>query len=151
MRLILALVLFLAPLTAAAQTLYVAPTSDGFLNMRSGPGTRFDVMRRLSPGDRVDVEQSEGVWYYVRLPSGDRGWVSGNYLERGKPAQELLFVARSDDGYLNLRGGPGTDHEILRRMYPGDRLQALDRRGRWVQVRHVSGAVGWAYDAYLTR
>ncbi|WP_179380371.1 SH3 domain-containing protein [Jannaschia marina] len=134
-----------------AQTLYVAQTSDGYLNMRSGPGTRFDVLRRLSPGDRVDVQETEGSWYYVRLPSGARGWVSGNFLERGQEATGLLFVARSDDGYLNLRAGPGTDHEILRRMYPGDRLDALGRQGRWVQVRHVSGAVGWAYDAYLTR
>ncbi|SDZ38084.1 N-acetylmuramoyl-L-alanine amidase [Jannaschia faecimaris] len=147
----LLMILLLSPLGAAAQTLYVTQTSDGFLNMRSGPGTRFDVTRRLSPGDRVDVQQTKGVWYYVRLPSGDRGWVSGNYLERGRPATGLLFVAHSDDGYLNLRGGPGTNHEIVRRMYPGDRLEALDRRGRWVQVRHVSGAVGWAYDAYLTR
>ncbi|CTQ50980.1 SH3 domain-containing protein [Jannaschia donghaensis] len=151
MRLILALILLLSPLTAAAQTLYVTRTDDGFLNMRTGPGTRFDVTQRLSPGDRVDVQQTEGAWYYVRLPSGERGWVSGNFLERGEPADGLRYVARSDDGYLNLRAGPGTDHAILRRMYPGDRLDTLERRGRWLRVRHVSGAEGWAYDAYVTR
>lgn len=152
MRLILAVILMLAaPALAAAQTLYVAQTSDGFLNLRSGPGTRFEVLRRLSPGDRVTVQETEGRWYNVRLPTGERGWVAGDFLEQGAPAIGLMFVAQTNDGYLNLRAGPGTDTAILRRMYPGDRLEQLDRRGRWVQVRHVSGAVGWAYDAYITR
>ncbi|MGC1259811.1 MAG: SH3 domain-containing protein, partial [Jannaschia helgolandensis] len=55
--------LLLVPLGAMAQTLYVAQTDDGYLNMRAGPGTRFDVIRRLSPGDRVDVEETLGRWY----------------------------------------------------------------------------------------
>lgn len=151
MRLILVLALLLAPAMVAAQTLYVAQTGDDVLNMRSGPGTRFEVLRRLSPGDRVDVEETQGRWYKVRLPTGERGWVAGDFLERGAPAGGVIFVARTDEGYLNLRAGPGTDTQILRRMYPGDRLEQLDRRGRWIRVRHVSGAIGWAYDAYITR
>ncbi len=142
--------LTLCPPMAVAQTLYVSPTDVGYLNMRNGPGTRYDVERRLSPGDRVEVQQTQGVWYEVRLPSGATGWVSGDYLERGEPATALLFVATGSSGYLNLRAGPGTDRTVLRRMYAGDRLQALERQGRWVRVRHVSGAEGWAFDAYLT-
>ena len=153
MRQILALaaLLLALPISAAAQTLYVSETGVGFLNMRNGPGTQYDVLRRLSPGDRVDVEETQGVWYAVRLPGGQRGWVSGDFLERGEPATGVLFVARSTEGFLNLRAGPGTETRILRRMYPGDRLRELERRGRWVRVRHVSGADGWAYDAYVSR
>ncbi|WP_371154207.1 SH3 domain-containing protein [Jannaschia sp. 2305UL9-9] len=147
----LLVLLLLSPLAAAAQTLFVAQTNDGYLNLRSGPGTRFDILRRLSPGDRVDVEEEIGSWAKVRLPSGDRGWASLKYLERApRAAAGPLFVALTNDGYLNLRAGPGTDHRILRRMYPGDRLDLLERRGRWMHVRHVSGAMGWAYDAYVT-
>lgn len=147
----LAATLLLAPLSAFAQTLYVTETDVGFLNMRNGPGTQFDVVRRLSPGNRVDVEETQGVWYAVRLPDGARGWVSGDFLERGEPTSGVLFVARGSAGYLNLRAGPGTDTAVLRRMYPGDRLQELERRGRWIRVRHVSGAEGWAFDAYVSR
>ena len=138
-------------LPAAAQTLYVSQTDTGYLNLRDGPGTRHDVLRQLPAGARVDVEETQGRWYAVRLPDGGRGWVAGDFLERGEPATALLFVARTGEGYLNLRAGPGTDREILRRMYPGDRLEKLDQQGPWLHVRHVSGAEGWAHQAYVTR
>lgn len=143
--------LLLSPLGAFAQSLFVAQTEDGYLNLRSGPGTRFEILRRLSPGDRVAVEEEIGSWARVRLPSGERGWASLNYLERGPRAlPSVLYVARTNDGYLNMRAGPGTDHPVLRRMYTGDRLEELERQGRWLRIRHVSGAIGWAYDAYVT-
>lgn len=144
--------LLLVPLGAMAQTLYVAQTDDGYLNMRAGPGTRFDVIRRLSPGDRVDVEETLGRWYNIRLSSGERGWVSGNYLERGeKRAGNVLFVKQTSDGYLNFRAGPCTSHRILRRVYPGDRLVPLRTQGDWIAVRHATGAEGWVHGAYVSR
>jgi len=146
----LLLILLLSPLGAAAQTLFVSQTDDGYLNLRSGPGTRFDILQRLSPGDRVDVQETIGRWYRVRLTSGQQGWVSGNFLERRPTLADALFVDRTNDGYLNLRAGPGTGHPILRRMYPGDRLTPLAQSGNWVQVRHVSGAVGWAHSSYMS-
>ncbi|MGB3406380.1 MAG: SH3 domain-containing protein [Jannaschia sp.] len=146
------LLLLLSPLAVWAQGLVVAQSGDGYLNLRSGPGTRYDILRRLSPGDRVSVEETLGKWARVRLPSGERGWASLDYLERPAQAVDVpLFVAQTTDGYLNLRAGPGTNYKVLRRMYPGDRLETLGREGRWLRIRHVSGAEGWAFDAYVTR
>lgn len=152
MKALLLILACLAPVGAAAQTLYVTETETGFLNLRDGPGTRHDVIGRLSPGDRVDVEESLGLWTKIRLPSGARGWVSGDYLARGEPAvTDLRFVGQTDAGYLNLRAGPGTTHGVLRRMYPGDRLEPLGRDGDWMRVRHVSGAEGWTFAPSVTR
>ncbi|MGB3555095.1 MAG: SH3 domain-containing protein [Jannaschia sp.] len=145
------LTLCLAPLAAAAQDLYVAQTEEGYLNLRDGPGTRFDILRRLSPGDRVAIRETVGLWARVRLTSGQEGWVSQRYLEKGAPTVGARVVARTGEGYLNLRGGPGTTHPVLRRMYPGDRLDVIGQRGKWLLVRHVSGAEGWAYEAYTRR
>lgn len=149
----LALTGALAAFPSAAQTLYVKDTGDGYLNLRDGPGTRHDVLQRLSPGDRVDVEETLGRWYRVHLPSGERGWVSGDHLEQRVAATPRgpLFVARSTEGYLNLRAGPGTDNAILRRIYPGDRLVPLAARGDWIAVRHATGAEGWVHGDYVSR
>ncbi|SFJ60451.1 SH3 domain-containing protein [Jannaschia pohangensis] len=146
----LLLVLLLSPLGAMAQTLFVSQNDDGYLNLRSGPGTRFDILRRLSPGDSVAVLETVGRWYRVRVSSGQEGWVAGDFLERGPAIPKALFVDQTNDGYLNLRAGPGVGHPILRRMYPGDRLTPLATSGNWVQVRHVSGAVGWAHSGYIS-
>ncbi|WP_299815088.1 SH3 domain-containing protein [uncultured Jannaschia sp.] len=136
---------------AFAQTLYVRDSEEGYLNMRDGPGTRHDVVRRLDPGDRVSVQESLGLWTRVRLPDGNEGWVSGDYLERGEPIAAALFVKPTNVGYLNLRQGPGTETPILRRIYPGDRLAPLGRDGVWIEVRHATGARGWVHSDYVTR
>ncbi|CUH40268.1 SH3 domain-containing protein [Jannaschia seosinensis] len=137
---------------AAAQDLYVADSDEGYLNLRGGPGTHHDIVRRLEPGDRVSVEEEMGRWARVRLPSGERGWASLDYLEQGSaPSGDALFVSTTGAGWLNLRSGPGTQFEVLRRMYPGDRLVSLERQGDWLRIRHVSGATGWAHRDYVTR
>ncbi|WP_299837972.1 SH3 domain-containing protein [uncultured Jannaschia sp.] len=143
--------LALLPGPAVAQTLYVRDSEAGYLNLRNGPGTRHDVLRRLSPGDRVDVQETLGRWTRVRLPDGSEGWVSGDYLERGAPASAALFVKPTTIGYLNLRQGPGTDTPVLRRIYPGDRLAPLAQDGVWIEVRHATGARGWVHSDFVTR
>lgn len=152
MRLAILFCLLIAPLSAAAQDMKVSQTGEGYLNLRDGPGTIHDIVRRLAPGDRVSVEESVGKWAKVRLPSGERGWVSLDYLEKG-PAESgaVLFVNRTGVGYLNMRSGPGTDTAILRRLYPGDRLLPLRRQGKWVAVRHATGAEGWVHGDYVHR
>jgi N-acetylmuramoyl-L-alanine amidase len=136
---------------AAAQGLVVAENELGYLNLRAGPGTQHAVLGRMRPGDRVAVLETLGRWARVRSPGGGTGWASLDYLERAADGTATsLFVAAGPD-WLNLRAGPGTDAPILRRMYPGDRLEPIGREGAWLRVRHVSGAVGWAHSDYVTR
>ena len=61
-------------------------TSEGTLNVRSGPGTGYDKVSDLAPGTAVTVlgrsSTVEG-WVLVILPDGwpPVGWVSSEYLE----------------------------------------------------------------------
>lgn len=144
----LALILALSPLAAAAQGLVVAENPEGYLNLRGGPGTQHAVLERMRPGDRVAVLETMGKWARVRTPAGGTGWASLDYLDRAEPGAALHVAAGTD--WLNLRAGPGTDRPVLRRMYPGDRLERLERRGDWLRIRHASGAVGWAHGDYVT-
>lgn len=48
------------------------------------------------------------------------------------------------DGYLNLRAGPGTSHGIITRLYPGNEVERLGKRGNWLKVRLSNGEIGWA-------
>ncbi|MDI3328306.1 MAG: SH3 domain-containing protein [Alicyclobacillaceae bacterium] len=60
---------------------------DDWLNVRSGPGTSFQILTRIP--DRtylVPVTTPEGTpiivnnWYHVQLPDGTKGWVFGQYV-----------------------------------------------------------------------
>ena len=51
------------------------------LNLRAGPGTSFDVIRRLYQGDRMTFLAMEDGWVKVRLEEGSLiGFVSARYV-----------------------------------------------------------------------
>lgn len=50
-------------------------------NLRSGPGTNFQVLNEISKGERYPiletVQNQGGSWYRIRLEDGREGWISG--------------------------------------------------------------------------
>lgn len=76
-------------------------------------------------------------------------------LAMAHPAQaehgNQLYVDAPRDGYLNLRSGPSTGYTVLERMPHGSRVQVLARPGKWLKLRHASGAIGWAHGHYLSQ
>ncbi len=52
------------------------------VNVRSGPGTGFEVFASLTAGALVEVlAQAEG-WYEVKLEDGRTGWIFGGFLSQ---------------------------------------------------------------------
>lgn len=49
---------------------------------------------------------------------------------------------------LNVRGGPGLDHEVLDTLFVGERVLVNDCRGDWCRITHV-GMDGWVFAPYL--
>lgn len=49
------------------------------LNIRSGPGRRYQAIGQLYRGDVVEVSGKEGDWYSVRLSGGSYGWILKEY------------------------------------------------------------------------
>ena len=138
---------------ALAETRMVNSPGDGYLNLRTGPGSNFEIVRRMAHGSHVDVLETKGSWSRIHHQvSGAEGWAFRKYLANEKSSSTLRRVHSPNDGYLNLRSGPGSDFKILRRMYHGDQVDALERNGNWVRVyHHNTGAKGWAFGTYLRR
>ena len=58
-------------------------TADS-LNVRSGAGTSYSVITKLSNGTVVDVlESASNGWKKIKTSNGTTGWVSGSYLANG--------------------------------------------------------------------
>ena len=49
------------------------------LNLRSGPGLRYDTLTVLHQGEIAEVDAVDGDWYYVSLEDGSYGWVKRQY------------------------------------------------------------------------
>jgi N-acetylmuramoyl-L-alanine amidase len=46
-------------------------------NIRSGPGTTYDIVTRVQDGERFPIVKQEDDWYQIRLTDGTTGYVAG--------------------------------------------------------------------------
>lgn len=152
MRTILtALLLALGTAAAWAETLYVYSSSDGYLNLRTGPGGGYAIIGEMYHGDAVEVVQWGNGWHQVRHGSGWTGWASSKFLQPD-PDRTNMIVNSPGDGYLNLREGPGSSYGIIGRMDHWSPIWVLGQRsGAWLLVEHAdTGWRGWAHSGWLT-
>ena len=138
---------------AGAETFYVSSPTDGYLNLREGPGVQFKIIRQIYSGDRVESFEGSGNWRKVTHGGGVEpwvtGWASAKSLVTDLIVGRILIITEIPDGYLNLRAGPGTQHEIIHRLHAGDRVEMLDAKGNWRHVTLENGIRGWAYSLYM--
>lgn len=62
--------------------LYVYSPGDGFLNLRTGPGSGFAIITRMYNGEWVEILERSGNWVRVYHEYGDEGWAYSKYLRR---------------------------------------------------------------------
>ena len=89
------------------------------------------------------------------LPTTTTTTLPGLPFERGPaPGDVLAVVGVSFDSVLNLRSGPGTDFEVLKKLAPrADRVISNGRaqdlpNSLWYEVT-ASGVTGWSSATYL--
>ncbi len=46
-------------------------------NIRSGPGTHFEVVTRAGQGDEFTIIDTDGKWYKIKIPDGRTAYVAG--------------------------------------------------------------------------
>ena len=71
----------LLPVVAFAQTEAHVRITATSLNVRSGPGTDFEVLGSVKKGEVVVQLRESPGWVQIQLESGTIGWVSDKYVE----------------------------------------------------------------------
>lgn len=98
------LLLGLTGLTGAAfgETVYVSDRLE--IQMRTGKGTQFRILRVLPSGTPLEVlsVDQENGYTRVRAPGGVEGWVLNRYLMKGQAARERLADAEKQLAQLEL-------------------------------------------------
>ena len=60
------------------------------INLRTGPGKEFRILRTLHSGDPVRRIDSRSGWDEVETPDGESGWLPAGYLVDQAPASTAL-------------------------------------------------------------
>lgn len=111
------------------------------INMRSGPGTYYNVLYKLGSGMPLDVIKRSGDWLNIRDFEGDTGWVHQNTVSSAP--QVIVKANKNMQSQINIRSGPGIDHEIIAKAHYGVVFKKLGEEGQWVQVEHGPEVKGW--------
>lgn len=97
---------------------FVNSPGDGYLNLRSGPGSEYNIIREMSHGDRVVLLSSSGNWRRVRHnASGAVGWAYKNYLQTSAPSQSQSLSGSqsrtSSNSGRSSSGGGGINNALI--------------------------------------
>lgn len=121
---------------------YFSVTVDN-ANVRTGPGTNYPVSMELFKGYPLKVLKTQGEWYKVTDFEKDTGWIHKSIV---KDRNTVIVNARKS---LNMRSGPSTKNSVVADVERGVVLTKLSTKGKWTEVRHSTGTVGWIYSQLL--
>lgn len=110
-----------------------ATVTGSVVNIRSGPGSDYEITGTVYQDTEVVILDQKGEWYQVKIGSVT-GWIHNSLLQMD---QEVLLTVTGEQ--VNLRTGPGTSYQVAAQASRGDVLTLLDVEGEWYKVKTSDG------------
>lgn len=127
-----------------------ASTRSTPINVRVGPGTKYDVAWvYLKAGVPIEIIQEFDTWRKIQDVDGAEGWIHQNLLSGNRVAYVHL---PSETGQLTLRAGPDPDSGARAVLGNGFRVQVKGCDGVACEVTAQSQPEGervTSYSGYL--
>jgi SH3 domain protein len=140
-----ATLVFLAALTAAALPAQGDYVRDQLrINMRSGPGLQYRIVKLLHSGDQVARLSQQDDWIQIRGQDGSEGWVPAGYLTVEPPPSVTLPRLQT-----RLRNAQARVQEVEGKLEVQDEAaRELERLRGQVEELHkenirLSGSTRW--------
>lgn len=126
--------------------------TTGNLNVRSGPGINYKIVKVLKTGTKVTSTKVTGKWHQI----GSGQWVSGLYLKAApKPSSTASSTATKTTkqvqvatAALNVRKGPGTSYGKLTVVTNGKKFTWHETKNGWHKLTYATGKTGWVSGSY---
>ncbi len=134
----LALVIMSSSLAWAERMAVAVPIA----NIRSGSGTKYDIIWKVGKYHPFLVIKKSGAWYRVRDFEQDEGWVHNSLLGN----IETVITQKNN---CNVRSGPATSYDSLFIVEKGVPFRVLKRKDNWINVQHADGDQGWIYKTLV--
>lgn len=116
--------------------------SASVANIRSGPGTEYDVIWQVGKYHPIQIIKKSGAWYRFRDFEQDEGWIHKSLVSK-------IRTVITKKKKSNIRSGPGTRHKIVFTVEKGIPFRVIKRKGSWIFIEHADGDKGWIYEALV--
>lgn len=148
------------------ETVYYVNTQQ--LNVRSGPGSEYDILTKLPRGESIIAltrveSQDKGFWMKIRTGYLE-GWVNEKLVSRDKSdainkqpftpmVDEIVYYVNTKN--LNVRSGPGPEYSVITKLSQGSPVRSLEKTeskdgGFWMKIR-TGSLEGWVNEKLLSR
>lgn len=117
------------------------------VNLRSGPGTKYQVKWEYGKGFPLKVHTHKGDWVKVSDFENDSGWIYRPLLS--SKGHMIVKVFKDQDKRINIRSGPGTSYRIVGKAYYGVVFETLEQKQGWAKIKHETGLTGWIKRSLL--
>lgn len=143
----------------AASATYYNPATDtryfsevNQLRIRTGPGSGYKIVGKISKYTEVDVISRTGQWYKIWY-KGNVRYVSATYIMKKKMPRVLAYGAVSTDGAnLHVRTSPSTSARSLGKLKNGKEVRITNEYyasgGYWYSIIY-KGRIGYVYARYV--
>lgn len=111
-------------------------------NIRSGPGTKYEIIWQVGIYYPVQIIKKSGHWYQFSDYEGDAGWISDKLL--GKQGTVITVKDK-----CNVRSGPATKYPVIFTTEKGVAFKVLKKQGKWIKIQHPDGDQGWIYKTLV--
>ncbi len=111
-------------------------------NVRSGPGTNYEILWSVGKYYPVDTIKKSGNWYKIRDFENDEGWVFHTLV---KKIPAVIVKAP----LVNVRQGPGTASKVQFQAEKGVSFKRVGKKGAWFKVQHSDGEIGWIHKSLV--
>ncbi len=141
------------------------------VRLRKGPGRSYEIIDTLTKGQTLYVTEKRNDWAKVTVHGGNTGWIA-NWLikyesgqsdrgpvsitppgddfpspssSRTDESSELVGLAAwIGDDRVNIRYGPGLEHQVKAQLSKDTKVYILDMQGHWLQLKYNGDENGWA-------
>ncbi|WP_102026919.1 N-acetylmuramoyl-L-alanine amidase [Salirhabdus sp. Marseille-P4669] len=135
----LLLLLFNSPVFAVDGTI----TVDN-LNIRSGPGTEYDVVGQAHKNTSVTILDQTGTWYKIKLGQTE-GWVSQEFVTVAQSGNKLdaYVIIDAKDVTVQVREEPHMNGKVMDQLKGQQSYPFLEEKNSWYKIQLPSGNTGW--------
>jgi|GEM_PF-4760162 len=113
-------------------------SESSYLNVRTGPGTNYEIIGKLHRGDKVKVLEENLGWYKINY-NGQTAWINGYYVSGVKTSEisvEVYGTVSVPEGEsVSLRVGAGINNPVEASLTNGARFKVLDKQDGWYKIK----------------
>ena len=120
-------------------------TADS-VNLRSGPGVNFEILRKLDKGNTVLVLEADNEWLKLSLPRNSNAFIHKDFIK----AENSIFGVITGKR-VNIRAGEGTNFNIIGQLNTEDQVEIIRKGTDWFHIYPYENCFAWVHKDFVKK